>query len=386
LLFKKTAEEPKILIVTDKLLTGYDAPVLYAMYLDKPMRDHVLLQAIARVNRPYVDSEGVRKPIGLVVDFVSVLRDLKKALKFDSEDVSGVIEDLDLLLTDFLVKIATAKAEYLDACEGGGADERLEALVYGKFLDPEPRKAFFEAYKDIESLWEILSPSAELVDHITTFKRLAQLYATVRNAYADQVGFVADLAYKTRRLVEANAEQSGLGNLTKTVTFDVKTLDALRDSKGSDEGKVFNLVRGLQKEVDDDQANAPILQPLKDRAERILKDMESRNVTGLAVIDLLGALAAEKEMRLAEAKASGLSADAFGVMIALRDDPALTGGEIDVRQVASLIDELRTRYPNALLNDDERRRLRGALYLPLLDLNDEDRTRIVDLIMRSLLS
>jgi type I restriction enzyme R subunit len=386
LLFKKPAEEPKILIVTDKLLTGYDAPVLYAMYLDKPMRDHVLLQAIARVNRPYADSEGVRKPVGLVIDFVSVLRDLKKALKFDSEDVSGVIEDLDLLLNDFLTKIAAAKVEYLDVGQGGASDQRLEALVYGKFLDPEPRKAFFEAYKDIESLWEILSPSAELVDHITTFKRLAQLYATVRNAYADQVGFVADLAYKTRRLVEANAEQSGLGNLTKTVTFDVKTLDALRESNGSDEGKVFNLVRGLQKEVDDDQANAPILQPLKERAERILKDMESRNVTGLAAIDLLGALAAEKEALLAEAKANGLSADAFGIMIALRNDPALLGGNIDVRQVAGLIDDLRARYPNAKLNDDERRRLRGALYLPLLALGDKDRSRIVELIVRSLLS
>ena len=63
--FKKPAEQPKILIVTDKLLTGYDAPVLYAMYLDKPMRDHVLLQAIARVNRPYVDAEGVQKRVGL---------------------------------------------------------------------------------------------------------------------------------------------------------------------------------------------------------------------------------------------------------------------------------------------------------------------------------
>ncbi|MCI0388608.1 MAG: HsdR family type I site-specific deoxyribonuclease, partial [Acidobacteria bacterium] len=56
LLFKKANENPKILIVTDKLLTGYDAPVLYCMYLDKPMRDHVLLQAIARVNRPYEDA------------------------------------------------------------------------------------------------------------------------------------------------------------------------------------------------------------------------------------------------------------------------------------------------------------------------------------------
>ena len=69
-MFKRSNEDPKILIVTDKLLTGFDAPLLYCMYLDKPMRDHVLLQAIARVNRPYVDGEGVSKSIGLVVDFV----------------------------------------------------------------------------------------------------------------------------------------------------------------------------------------------------------------------------------------------------------------------------------------------------------------------------
>ena len=56
--FRKPDELPKILIVTEKLLTGFDAPILYCMYLDKPMRDHVLLQAIARVNRPYEDDKG----------------------------------------------------------------------------------------------------------------------------------------------------------------------------------------------------------------------------------------------------------------------------------------------------------------------------------------
>ena len=116
-MFKKTNEDPKILIVTDKLLTGFDAPLLYCMYLDKPMRDHVLLQAIARVNRPYVDGDGNSKPIGLVVDFVGVLRELRKALQFDSSDVSGVIEDIDLLLQDFRVKIVIAKTEYLDGSE-----------------------------------------------------------------------------------------------------------------------------------------------------------------------------------------------------------------------------------------------------------------------------
>src|SRR6185437_6162037 len=112
----------------------------------KPMRDHVLLQAIARVNRPYVDANGVQKRVGLVVDFVGVLRELKKALKFDSTDVSGVIEDLDLLLDDLLVKLDGARRDFLDAGEGGSADERLERVVYGRFLEPAARKSFFEAY------------------------------------------------------------------------------------------------------------------------------------------------------------------------------------------------------------------------------------------------
>ncbi len=94
--FKKADANPQILIVTDKLLTGYDAPLFYCLYLDESMCDHVLLQAIARVNRPY----GTQKRIGLVVDLVGVLRELKKALLFDSSDVNGAIEDLNLLLSE----------------------------------------------------------------------------------------------------------------------------------------------------------------------------------------------------------------------------------------------------------------------------------------------
>lgn len=381
LLFKKADQEPKILIVTDKLLTGYDAPLLYCLYLDKPMRDHVLLQAIARVNRPYVDKEGVQKRVGLVVDFVGVLRELKKALQFDSSDVDGVIEDLDLLMQDFLRKIADAKVNYLDAGEGGDADERLERLVYGRFLEPEPRKAFFEAYKEIEALWEILSPSSELVDHITTFKRLAQLYAAVRNAYAEKVGFVADLAYKTRQLVQQSASQSGLGNITKSVTFDLKTLEALRSDKGSDEGKVFNLVRGLQKEIDEDGDVAPILQPLKDRAERILKDLQSRNTTGLAAMDLLAALAAEKDAATKAAKDTGLTSKAFAVFWALRDDKRLAGAKLDPLALSKELEKLLARFPNAEVNSDEQRQLRASLYRPLLALDATDRTALVEKIM-----
>jgi len=82
--FGKLDQMPKILIVTEKLLTGFDAPVLYAMYLDKPMRDHTLLQAIARVNRPYEnEAQEMVKPHGFVLDFVPrCTRDLRSAFGF----------------------------------------------------------------------------------------------------------------------------------------------------------------------------------------------------------------------------------------------------------------------------------------------------------------
>ena len=381
LTFKKTGEEPRILIVTDKLLTGYDAPLLYCMYLDKPMRDHVLLQAIARVNRPYVDANGMRKRIGLVVDFVGVLRELKKALRFDSEDVSGVIEDLDLLMEDFIEKIAAAKATYLDDGGEDRLDERLENVVYGRFLDPDSRTAFFEAYKEIETLWEILAPSPELRDHIHAYTRLAQLYAAVRSAYAARVGFLADLAHKTSRLVQESASQEGLGRLTKSVTFDFNTLEALAEERGSYEAKVFNLVRGLREEAEANEDAAPILEPLKERAERIVKSLQERRTTGLAAMDMLSALAAEKEAAVAAAKESGLSQRAFAVHWQLKDDAELAAASIATMDLAREVEKLLVRFPNAIHSADERRRLRAGLYRPLLVLDKDARGCLVDKIV-----
>jgi type I restriction enzyme, R subunit len=96
--FTKVGEWPKILIVTEKLLTGFDAPILYAMYLDKPMRDHTLLQAIARVNRPYEnEAQEMVKPHGFVLDFVGIFDKLEKALAFDSDEINAIVKDLGLL-------------------------------------------------------------------------------------------------------------------------------------------------------------------------------------------------------------------------------------------------------------------------------------------------
>ena len=383
--FKKAGENPRILIVTDKLLTGYDAPLLYCLYLDKPMRDHVLLQAIARVNRPHVDADGRRKRIGLVVDFVGVLRELQQALRFDSSDVEGAIADLDLLYADFLAKIERAQTAYLPDDMADPADERLEDLVYGRFLDPKTRLEFFEAYKEIEALWEILSPSPALRDHIAPYKRLAQVYAAVRNAYANRVNYVVDLANKTGLLVREHANQEGLGRLTKTVTFDVETLETLRSEPGPAEAKAFNLVRGLRQEVARQAEMGAVLRPLQERAEGILKDLEERKTAGLAALDRLAALTEEKDGATAALRDSGLSPRAFGVHWALKDEEALKAESVSTVELAREAETLLHRFPNAAVSADERRRLRAALYRPLLRLGPKARSRVVESILTVLL-
>jgi len=149
---------------------------------------------------------------------------------------------------------------------------------------------------------------------------------------------------------------------------------------------VFNLVRGLQKEIDDDPAAAPVLHPLKDRAERILKDLEERKTTGLAAMDVLAALAVEKEAALKAARDSGLSSRAFAVAWVLRDDAAVMAAGLDAQVLAREAESLLARFPNAAVNPDEQRRLRASLYKPLLALPQEERARVVELVVRLILA
>ena len=148
--FAKKDEQPKILIVTEKLLTGFDAPILYCMYLDKPMRDHVLLQAIARVNRPYEDEDGLIKPIGFVLDFVGIFERIKDALAFDSDIVGSVIQNLDVLKELFARMMAEKATVYLPLAQGWDDKSKERAAAY--FADSAVREEFFGFFKQVQSL------------------------------------------------------------------------------------------------------------------------------------------------------------------------------------------------------------------------------------------
>ncbi len=190
---------------------------------------------------------------------------------------------------------------------------------------------------------------------------------------------------KTHELVQDSVIQGSLGDLVRTVTFDVDTIEALRGDRGSDAAKIFNLVRGLRAEIDSDPDSAPLLRPLRERAERILDDLESRNNTTLVALDRLSTLAEEKEEAARAARESGLAPRAFGVYWTLKDDRALKAAGISASELAQEAETLLARFPNAALNPDEQRRLRASLYRPLLVVERDERGRVVDAIIRILL-
>ena len=130
------------------------------MYLDKPMRDHTLLQAIARVNRPYEnEAADMVKPHGFVLDFVGLFDKLEQALAFDSDEVNAVVRDIGLLKALFKNKMEHKAPAYLGLIQRQFDDRDVDDLIE-HFRDKERRKEFFKEYKEIEMLYEIISPDA----------------------------------------------------------------------------------------------------------------------------------------------------------------------------------------------------------------------------------
>ena len=121
-----------------------------------------------------------------------MLKELNRAFSFDSKEVSGVIEDLDVLLERFRVLMGEPAARFLDAGPGT-PDQQLERQLYEIYFDKDRRQAFFEFYKEVETLYEILSPDPALREHIATYQRLSDLYAALRSEYGNRGGLLCGL-------------------------------------------------------------------------------------------------------------------------------------------------------------------------------------------------
>jgi len=359
-LFLKNDSMPKILIVTDKLLTGFDAPILYSMYLDKPMRDHVLLQAIARVNRPYEIEGKIKKPCGLVVDFVGIFEKLEKALAFDSDIVSGVIKNLDILFNRFKKLISEKAKTHVDLLKGGIDDKTIEKAI-DAFADKNKREAFYKLYKEIETLYEILSPSPKLREYIAPFKWLASLYRIIKNAYRNKPVFYDDIARKTSMLVRDNVSVYGLENTMDTVKIDHNTLKAIKETQASDNNKIINLINTIRKTVEDESGDSPYLIPIGERAENIREKYDGRQCSTKEALRSIEKLIQDIVESKKEQAEKGMDTNTFTIFWVLKHEKI-----VNPESVAYSINSIFTRFPNYNYNIEEMRQLKAELYRILL--------------------
>jgi len=219
--FRDPLDPLKFLIVTSKLLTGFDAPILQTMYLDKPMRDHNLLQAICRTNRVYPD-----KTHGLIVDYLGVFDHVTTALDFDEKSVQRVITNLDELKQQLPTQVTRCLAFFPDVDRTVGGYEGLIA-AQDHLPDNETRDAFAEQYSLLSRLWEALSPDPILEPRETDYKWLTQVYESVKPPSGNGKLLWHALGAKTIDLVHQNVHLETVRDDLDTLVMDAEVFDGI---------------------------------------------------------------------------------------------------------------------------------------------------------------
>ena len=363
--FGKLDQMPKILIVTEKLLTGFDAPVLYAMYLDKPMRDHTLLQAIARVNRPYEnEAQEMVKPHGFVLDFVGIFDRLEKALAFDSDEINAIVKDLKLLKVLFKNKMESRAPDYLGLIERNFNDKDVDTLIE-HFRDPERRKAFFKEYKEIEMLYEIISPDAFLRPFMDDYGTLSAIYQVVRKAYTRTVMVDREFQAKTNHLVQQQVGSYGVGGLGEILAIDGNTIELIKNKSGGDGTKVINLIKSIEK-LAQEHSDDPYLIAMAERARAVQESFENRQTnTAEALAELLreveGNEARKKEQ--AEKSFDGLTYFVYRSLL----DAKIENAEVVSRKIRHAF----TEFPNWRRSENALRELRKKVTFAIFAETDD---------------
>ncbi len=265
--FRDPADPLKFLIVTSKLLTGFDAPILQAMYLDKPMKDHNLLQAICRTNRVYPG-----KSHGLIVDYLGIFDDVATALDFDEKAVQKVISNLDELKKELPGQITKCLAFFpnVDRTVGG-----YEGLMAAQDCLPnnEVRDQFAAEYSVLSRLWEALSPDPALAPYETDYKWLTHVYESVKPPSGHGKLLWHALGAKTIELVHENVHLETVRDDLETLVLDAEVLEGLLDAKDPDKKSKeieVKLIARLRKHKNDPKfvALGERLEKLKERHEQ----------------------------------------------------------------------------------------------------------------------
>lgn len=357
--FKDPDDPLKLLIVTDMLLTGFDAPVEQVMFLDKPLKGAKLLQAIMRTNRPYVEKN---KDLGIIVDYWGVFDRLEAAFaEFSPEDVELAVLDLSELKEQFPVRVAEALALVAGMREGDDYEQMMWLLK--RFNeDKEAADLFEERFQAAQSAFEALAPDPVVLPHLDDYRRLVRVRAIWRRgARLDQRDSDFDLAEyrpQTWALVREAVEIERIRDDLSVYRIDGEYVRRLDDAPGSPEEKAAEIEAALEYEIQVGGGEKnPVTRSLAERLERIRRKKAEADADMLSLLEqLVHDVVTEKEAR----EAFGLSERAQGFLTLVHTHaPGLDDDKMVelARQVDEIVDKNAT-FPEWAERDDVLRDIR----------------------------
>lgn len=286
--YRDASDPLKVIVVTAKLLTGFDAPICYCMYLDKPLRDHTLLQAMCRTNRLYSDT----KKHGLIIDYLGVFENVAKALDYDPKEIEGVVESVEAFKKLFPEAIGKC-LEYFPGVDR--TVEGYEGLIAAQdcLVGNEKKDAFAAQFNVLKRFWEAITPDPYLNAFRKDYRWLAQVYESIK-----PVGGLGSLLWEslgpeTIKLIHEHTEIDRIRDDIDELVMDAESVFELTEEEKKKKAKKLNL--SLMAKVR--SKNDPRFEELGQRLER-LKDKYEAGV--LSSLDWLKELldAAREMVRL----------------------------------------------------------------------------------------
>ena len=290
--FRDPLSPLKFVIVTSKLLTGFDAPILQCMYLDKPMKNHTLLQAICRTNRKYNES----KKCGLIVDFVGVFEDVAKSLAFDEESIKTIVKNMDEIKS----LIPTFMQESLEFFPGvdrtvGGWEGLTAAQQCLK--DEGIKTNFARHFARLSKAWEIISPDEFLAPYSNDYTWLAQVYQSVRPVSGGNLIWTL-LGAKTIEIIHNNIDTIDIGTPLEDLVVDADIIDSVLEDEKKVQKKIVEVEKMLRLRLGEHVGDPKY----KRFAEKLDELREKMNQSMISSIDFLKQLLAMAKDLLEEEK------------------------------------------------------------------------------------
>ncbi|WBM75339.1 type I restriction endonuclease subunit R [Saprospira grandis] len=292
----------KFVIVTGKLLTGFDAPILQTMYLDKPLKAHTLLQAICRTNRLY---DG--KTFGRIVDYFGVFDDAAKALEFDERSVQTIVSNLQELRDQVDAAMLSCLSHFAGVDRTLEGFEGLEAAQEA-IKDDASKDAFAGDYVFLSKLWESLSPDPVLNKHKQDYRWLTEVYQSVKPS-SDNIGKLLwhSLGAKTLELIHSSIEVDGVSDDLSEFVLDADVIEDIFNNPNPKDIKKLEL--DLIKRFKKHKGNASF-KALSERLEKLRDKAEAGLIKSIDFIKELCKLAQETVQAEKEALSQAEQKDA----------------------------------------------------------------------------